>query len=449
MTVRRAGSGDPVSGAPVHVALLEGGVPRFEVRVVTDASGGAMTRVPIPRSTDPAWTWTLEAQALGQGTATASVTLVPREETPGTPRLHVAWREPAVHAGDHASFFIDVRDATDQPVAGLPVRYWLGPEGTRPPKDEPGWLAASTLALTSAAGEILGGADTPSTVVQGVGTTLQLVARTSVDGHDLAGESIVHVGAGAATAEILPEAHEIVPGVEQRLLLRVLDGHARPIAGPFLVEGDGLHQEVHTDAWGEAELAWKVPPDVGATRNVGPCAGGVAASVRVRATAEVPQLLPAQGSLRAVPLRRSRGGGHRPRRSLGRAHRRERPRHRHAREAERRSEGPRPGPRALERPHDLGERRERGERVDGGWREGRRSHPAAGRDGRLSAQRRDARGAARGARAGREAPGHAARAAQAPRGARGRTGGAGRGRWTSTSRSPTSEARRSPGRCPP
>jgi len=292
--VRSASSGEPVAGAPVHVALLEGGVPRFEARLVTDPAGGAMTRVPIPRSTDPAWTWILEANALGgpQRDHADRVTLVPREETPGTPSLHVAWRESAVHAGDHATFFIDVRDATDQPVAGLPVRYWLGPRGTRPPKDEPGWLKASTAAITSAAGEVLGGTDTPATVVQGAGTTVQLVARTSVDGHDLAGESLVQVGAGAASAEILPEAREIVPGVEQRLLLRVLDGHGRPVAAPFLVEGDGLHQEVRTDPWGEAELTWKAPPDVGAARNVGPCAGGVAASVRVRATTEVPQLYP-------------------------------------------------------------------------------------------------------------------------------------------------------------
>src|SRR6185312_2204924 len=100
------------------------------------------------------------------------------------------------------------------------------------------------------------------------------------------------VGAGAAWAAIYPEARDIVPGVAQRLLLRVIDGHGGPISAPFLVEGDGLREEVRTDEHGEAELSWKVPPDVGAARNVGPCAGGVAASVRVRAMADVPQILP-------------------------------------------------------------------------------------------------------------------------------------------------------------
>ncbi len=296
--VKSTSTGEPVAGAGVHVALLEGGVPRFEVDLVTDGAGSAMTRVPIPRSDDPAWTWTLEARALSSTPAgprrsgADRVTLSPREETPSTPRLSAAWREPAVLAGDRVTFHIDVRDATDRPVAELPVRYWLGPKGTQPPADDEGWLKASTRALTSAAGEVRGGADTPTTVVQGVGTTMHLVVRTNVDGHDLAREAIVRVGAGSASAEILPEGHDIVPGVEQRLLLRVLDGHGKPIAATFLVEGDGLHEEVRTDAWGEAGLTWKAPPDVGAARNVGPCAGGVAASVRVRATAEVPQLLP-------------------------------------------------------------------------------------------------------------------------------------------------------------
>lgn len=321
--VKSASTGEPVTGAPVHVALLEGGVPRFEARVVTDPAGNAMVRVPIPRSDDPAWSWALTARALAganhHGRAT-TLTLTPREETPGKPRLRVAWQKAAVFAGDHVDFHVDVRDATDQPVADLPVRYWIGPKGTRPPQDEEGWQKASTGARTGAAGELGGGADTPSTVVRGAGTTLQLVVRTSVDGHALEAESIVHVGVGGASAELLPEAHELVPGLAQRLLLRVLDGHGRPVAAPFLVEGDGLRQEVRTDAWGEAELTWKAPPDLGAARNVGPCAGGVAASVRVRATTDVPQLAPRRDPFElCLPIDREAAGIVRADRSMARA----------------------------------------------------------------------------------------------------------------------------------
>ena len=60
----------------------------------------------------------------------------------------------------------------------------------------------------------------------------------------------MQVGAGSAWAALYPEAREIVPGVEQRMLLRMTDGHGRPIAAPFLVEGDGLREEVRTDAHG-------------------------------------------------------------------------------------------------------------------------------------------------------------------------------------------------------
>src|SRR6202022_2451889 len=94
------------------------------------------------------------------------------------------------------------------------------------------------------------------------------------------------------TAELLPQNGTVVPGIEQRLLLRVLDGHFRPVIAPFSVEGDGLKASVTTDADGEAEVLWHPPVDIGATRNVGPCAGGVAASVRIRALADVPALHP-------------------------------------------------------------------------------------------------------------------------------------------------------------
>src|SRR6185437_1734600 len=169
----------------------------------------------------------------------------------------------SVDAGDRASFRVDVRDATGQPVAGLPVRYWTGPKGTTPPSDEEGWREASVRADTDASGEIRGGVDTPSTVVQGVGTTEQIVVKTNVDGHDLDASATVQVGAGSAWAALYPEAREIVPGVAQRILLRMIDGHGKPISAPFLVEGDGLREEVRTDAHGEAELTWKAPPDVG------------------------------------------------------------------------------------------------------------------------------------------------------------------------------------------
>jgi hypothetical protein len=76
------------------------------------------------------------------------------------------------------------------------------------------------------------------------------------------------------------------------MLLRVRDGHDRPVSALFSVEGDGLLSRVTTDADGEAEVTFRPPVDVGALRHVGPCAGGVAASVTVRPLVEIPALNP-------------------------------------------------------------------------------------------------------------------------------------------------------------
>jgi hypothetical protein len=76
----------------------------------------------------------------------------------------------------------------------------------------------------------------------------------------------------------------------------------------FLVEGDGLRAEVHTNAFGEAEVMWTAPVDVDAARDAGPCADGVAASVRVRPTVDVPALAPRRAPFDlCVPVDRDTG----------------------------------------------------------------------------------------------------------------------------------------------
>ncbi len=293
--VTHAATGEPVGSSPVEIALIEGGYARTRIKLLTDAAGTAMTRVPIPRTDEPSWTWQLRARTLSTGehdAAQDSAVLTPREETPGSPWLSARWSETSVLAGDHPSFTLRVRDASDQPIVGLPIRYWVGPRGTEPPKDAKGWEISSTRALTNASGEVVGAADAPTIVVAGVGTTMRVVARTKVEGHDLEDSGTVAVGVPTSTAALLPEAGAIVPGIEQRMLLRVRDGRGQPVSATFSIEGDGLKSEVRTDAHGEAEVSWHPPLDVGALRNVGPCAGGVAAAVIVRAVGEVPALRP-------------------------------------------------------------------------------------------------------------------------------------------------------------
>lgn len=294
VTVESAATGLPAGGAKVELALLEGGIARHTAVLTADAAGVAMGRVPIPWTDEPAWSWTLRARSLAHGgdAGATSITLAPREETPGQPEMVVRWKEADLRAGDRAEYVLRVRDGAGLPVANLPVRIWVGPKGTSPPEDKDEWIKASTAARTDAQGEVRGATTAPTTVVEGVGTELRVVARAEFEGFELKDHAVVDVGNPSSTAALLPEAGAIVPGVEQRVLLRVLDGRWDPVQGSFTVEGDGLKASVTTDAHGEAEVIWKPPVDVGALRNVGPCAGGVAAAVLVRPVGAIPALGP-------------------------------------------------------------------------------------------------------------------------------------------------------------
>lgn len=277
--------GEPIAKANVNVSLLEGGVARHTERLVTDAGGLVMARVPIPKIDEPVWQWTLRADADVPGATGAELRLVPREESPGTPVIEAMWDEPAagVLAGDRVRFEIRLRDATSQPVIEHALRYWIGVKGTAAPSGDEDWERRGTRAVTDGAGEVKAARDAP-TLVKSTGTSLVLVARTVLQGHALETKSEVIVGAPNASAVIAPEVPAIVPGLSQRMMLTVTDGHGGGIPGAFSVTADGLAAQVTTDARGEAELTWTAPTGVGASRNVGPCAGGVAAAIVVRPT---------------------------------------------------------------------------------------------------------------------------------------------------------------------
>ena len=283
--VTQASSGEPAPNAPIEVELLEGGQARHTIRAVTDRAGTAMIRVPIPPVDEPTFRWQLRARSLDGDRVTGhtEISLTPRDDTPGSPRLQASWRDPSVLAGERATFRLRLHDASSRPIARHPLRYWVGPKGTEPPKGDEEWVKASKAAETDADGDFSGSFDAPTLVVAGVGTSLRVVARTTVEGHALEDYAVLTVGAPAAAVTLLPEAGSLVPGVEQRLLLRARDGHDDPVAGAtFSVKGDGLDQTVTTGREGEVEVTWKPPVDVGARRDVGPCAGGVAAAVLVR-----------------------------------------------------------------------------------------------------------------------------------------------------------------------
>ncbi len=287
---------EPLAKTKVVIELMEGGVARHAQEVETDDAGMAMLRVPIPRIDEPLWTWNLNARVARGTSATTTIALSPRQETPGTPTVSVEMQPttPDVLAGDAVPFVLRLRDATGQVIPNHEVRYWIGQKGLELPKAtdkkaEEEWLKISTLATSDGAGEVHGITNAP-TLVKAAGTSINLVMRTFVEGHALSARTSVSVGAPTSDATLTPEASAIVPGLAQSVYLHVLSGHGEGVVGEFLVTGDGLSQKVTTDATGSAEIHWNAPLGVGAFRGVGPCASGIAAAVMIRPTHEIPAL---------------------------------------------------------------------------------------------------------------------------------------------------------------
>jgi len=286
--VSRATSDEPLADADVEVSLLEGTYARARLRTRTDAAGMAPFRVPIPESEDPSDRWAIHATArVGEERTTAVQSLSPRDETPGAPSLIARFDVPNVRAGDDAPWSMTLRDGAGTPVAGAPLRYWIGQNGMQPPDKDAEWEKASKQVVTDLRGEAHGKAPAPAVVAPGSETQLRVVVRGELEGRKLSHEASVPVARSAASVTLTPEASVLVPGVAQHLFVTVRDGKDQPITGSFDVEADGLKERVSTDAHGEADLVWRVPADVGARRDVGPCAGGVAASVSVRPTSAI------------------------------------------------------------------------------------------------------------------------------------------------------------------
>ena len=127
-----------------------------------------------------------------------------------------------------------------------PLQYWVGPDGTSPPVENDKWEKASTTATTDLAGLVVATVDTPP-LVAARSTTMTVVVKTMLNGRGLTGSADLTVGSPLPDLAVVPEYETLVPDVEQRLLLRAIDAHRRPIVTSFIVEGDGLRAEVQTD----------------------------------------------------------------------------------------------------------------------------------------------------------------------------------------------------------
>lgn len=278
-----------VSKRAVEFVLTQGGVVRSRKAGTTDASGAAMTVISIPRDDEPGGRWTLTARATsGEGSRDdieelrSSIELVAREETPGSPTLLANFDEQRVVAGGKARYRLRVRDASGEGIAKHVVWVWTGPKGTVAPVDIEAFQKVAQRFETDGAGEILADVTAPTTIPLR-GTEVRLEARTEIEGLQRAAATTIDVGQRRGYATLTPEARELVPGLEQRLEIELWGDDDKPIVGTFSAQGDGLDATFTTNAHGEGEVTWKVPPGVGAARSTGPCPGSVAAQVTLRA----------------------------------------------------------------------------------------------------------------------------------------------------------------------
>ena len=282
--VRDAASGKAIARVSVDVELREGSVARFSRRLTTDEAGMVATQVPVPFTEDPDAHWTVNARtAVGtDDDVSAEQSLHVREETPGLPSLAVHWKDPSARPGTRATFRVEARDGTREPLAKLPFRYWVGPRGTTAPADDAVWERASTPGATDGAGVAAIDVDTPSTIARR-GSTLTVVVHANAQGHALAEQDVLPLVAPHPELELIPEFGALLPGQPQRLFVHATFAGAA-LAAALGLEAHGLSVRVRTNERGWGEALWRVPREIGATvpaRIESACADEVAATVHV------------------------------------------------------------------------------------------------------------------------------------------------------------------------
>ena len=287
-------TGRALPNTEVDLALREGSVDRQSVRVTTDVSGYARATLFVPPGVSGTPPLSIHARvgggppAPGRAADESSLPLGLREETPATPQLTLRWREQELKPGEVGHAAMDVTDAAGEPIANQRLQAWIGPKGTTPPASDAEWAKNGKELVTDGLGHASIELAAPK-VVTAHGSDLIVVARTEVEGRKLEEKRTVPVGLPVANATLEIEGSVLVPGLAQRAFLHVDDGE-HGVAGEFEVTADGLRARATTDARGDAEVTWTVPADVGAARQTGPCAGGVAAAVQVRAATPVAAL---------------------------------------------------------------------------------------------------------------------------------------------------------------
>lgn len=288
-------TGAPRPDAEVELALEQGGAVATRARGRTGISGSTLLRVKVPATEEPRPSFTLVATSPGRAVAPSRRSLTLHEQIPARPSFGAEAIKARVLPGERVEFRLRLRSAAGDPVANASVAYVLLAENEPTPAgelDDPksAFSARAKRVSTDARGEVSVGFDTATGLL--VLQRIRVVAKVIHDGRSLAVTSspVEVTPRGSASVDVLPLAKSLVPGVEQGLVLRVVDGWSRPVASAkFKLFGDGLSVEAETDAHGTALFRWSVPLDVGSRRDRGPCASSVAATVRVELVSGAPR----------------------------------------------------------------------------------------------------------------------------------------------------------------
>lgn len=290
-----ATTGALAPGVPVHLALDEGGVVQRSLELTTNDEGTAVTVLDVPETDQPSIGWTLRASTDEPLGATTQAFLEQFEYVPSRAQLRVHLDARRLPAGGKTVGHVRLRDAANEPIGGARVRFAMGStEGLV--SAPPDWEKAAEV-VTGEEGDAAIPLEIPAV---GFAKDKVLQIRTEVDGRTLeASDAVAILSKETPLVSVTAEDGALVPGIAQRVELTVRDGWDKPVEADFHVVGDGLDATVRTDARGAGEVTWDVPVDVGAARAIGPCAGGVAATLTVTASASAPKELLDQG---AVPV---------------------------------------------------------------------------------------------------------------------------------------------------
>ncbi|HEY8944954.1 MAG TPA: MG2 domain-containing protein, partial [Polyangiaceae bacterium] len=248
----------PLAEAPVVFEVEDGkGNKVFKRQLETDAFGVASTKFVIGRVVNQG---TYKVRALHGSSKTEKTVEVSRYALPKfgiTLTTERPWYRPAeVIAG-----VIDARYFFGKHVSGqVVVEAFTMDVGLTPFQSVMGRLDENgrfdfELALPSTLAGLA--------VQQGNAAVVLRVTVTDSAGQSVTRDTTLPVASGPAKIALVPEASQIVPGIENSLLLFVTDPLGAPLGDVDVqIQAPGVTLEARTDEFGQAEIGWEAPTSV-------------------------------------------------------------------------------------------------------------------------------------------------------------------------------------------